>query len=120
MKTKNEERASALRLEFYTVNNEPNPSGCPLISWQLRLRENGPVVMRSTERWTTVAKARSDTGLLLQDLFENKFNVYDLTRSAAAKIPAARRKAQALSSKAGKSPAPVRSPQAHKPKPPCQ
>jgi len=93
---------SDLRLEFYTVANEPNPSGCPLISWQLRLRENGPVVMRSTERWITLAKARSDTGLLLESLFENQFGVYDLTRSSAAKTPAARSKNLARSSTAAR------------------
>lgn len=73
-------RELALRLEFYTVDNEPNPSGCPLISWQLRRGVKGRILMRSTERWVDLTLARSETGLLLQELFENQFEVYDLTR----------------------------------------
>lgn len=97
-KQKHYPRSIRLRLEFFTTADRMNG---PVVTWRLRLREDGPVVIRSAERWLTLAEARSSTGLLLRDLFEDSFEVCDLTRSAVTKTQAAKHKSPARSSKAG-------------------
>lgn len=87
---------SELRLEFYTVANEPNPTGAPRISWRLRRGpgKRGCVLLYSAERWSSLATARQQAGQLILELFHNDFEVYDLTRSSAAKTPTVRRRAR--------------------------
>ena len=89
-----------LRIEFYTVRDEPNPTGASLISWRMRQRENGRVLLVSQERWTNSMKARIDTAELLRAIAEDSFQVFDLTDSVAAKTPVAPHKTRQRASKA--------------------
>ena len=89
---------SDLRLEFYTAFDSVNGR---VVTWRLRLRKNGPVVMRSAEKWLRLAHAKAQTGLLFKMLFANQFEVHDLTHSAPAKTRAGPCKSPARSSKAG-------------------
>jgi len=87
-----------MRLEFYNVNDPVNGQ---VITWRLRLREGGPVVIKSAQRWLNLKTAKRETGEALRELMNNNFEVFDLTRSRATKTLAGPRKTPPRSSRAG-------------------
>ncbi len=101
-----EKEARALRLEFFTVLDRVNGK---VLTWRLRLCTNGPIVLRSTEKWLRLDQALADTGALFKLLFADQFEVHDLRRSKATKIQAGPCKSPARSSKAEALPTPARS-----------
>jgi hypothetical protein len=88
-------QAPALKLEFCTIAKGQT------VTWRLRLCKNGPIVMRSTEKWTGLKQARLQTGLFFKALFANQFEVFDLTRSQAKETRTEPNKTPTRSSKAG-------------------
>jgi hypothetical protein len=84
-------------LEFFTLKNAVHGK---VVTWRLRMEKNGPIVARSTEEWLRLGHAKTQTGLMLRELLKNEFEVVDLTRLSAAKIPAGPRKTRPRSSRA--------------------